>query len=60
LNDEEVEEFHGTTFDPEDYSEVASSDKTNTKSKTKRAAKNGNVEIDKHARYEDSVVLHKE
>ncbi|KAI8350750.1 hypothetical protein B0O80DRAFT_457403 [Mortierella sp. GBAus27b] len=50
LNDEEVEEFHGTTFDPEDYSEVASSDKTNTKSKTKRAAaKNGNVEIDMHA-----------
>ncbi|KAG0004864.1 hypothetical protein BGZ79_007763 [Entomortierella chlamydospora] len=41
LNDEEVTEFHGTRFDPEDYSEVAS------KAKTKKAAVKGDGEAEK-------------
>ncbi|KAF9962574.1 Ubiquitin carboxyl-terminal hydrolase 48 [Modicella reniformis] len=50
LNDEEVTEFHGTAFDPEDYSKATSDNKSKTKTKFKRAAtKNEDVEIEAHA-----------
>ncbi|KAF9399800.1 hypothetical protein BGX21_005596 [Mortierella sp. AD011] len=41
LNDEEVTEFHGTRFDPEDYSEIA------TKAKARKAAVKGGGEAEK-------------
>jgi hypothetical protein len=49
LNDEEVEEFQGTTFDPEDYSEAASNNKAKAKAK-KVTAKNGSSVVDNHVR----------
>ncbi|KAF9363782.1 hypothetical protein BGX34_003330 [Mortierella sp. NVP85] len=47
LNDEEVEEFHGTTFDPEDYAEAAS----NSKSKAKKATTKNGSKDDKQVNY---------